>query len=95
MGRRRTRHARGSLSGSERALFEAAKTVNEIVGAMPELVTRQGRALDEVCALLKEDRAIAILVLAAGTARRSGPTGLVDRGSRGRRLSHTRDGGSG
>ena len=28
---------------AERALFEAAKTVNEIVGAMPELVTREGR----------------------------------------------------
>src|SRR5882672_748985 len=47
---------------AERALFEAAKAVNEIVGAMPELVTREGRTLDEVRALLKEDRAIAILV---------------------------------
>jgi nucleotide-binding universal stress UspA family protein len=61
---------------AERALFEAAKTVNEIVGAMPELVTREGRALDEVRTLIKEDRAIAILVLAAGTAN-EGPGPLV------------------
>jgi len=61
---------------AERALFEAAKTVNEIVGGKPELVTREGRALDEVRALLKEDRAIAILVLAAGTAK-EGPGPLV------------------
>lgn len=65
-----------SYQEAERALFEAAKTVNEIVGATPELVTREGRALDEVCALLKEDRAIAILVLAAGTAK-EGPGPLV------------------
>jgi hypothetical protein len=57
-------------------LFEAAKAVNEIVGGKPELVTREGRALDEVRALLKEDRAIAILVLAAGTAN-EGPGPLV------------------
>ena len=50
--------------------------MNEIVGGKPELVTREGRALDEVCALLKEDRAIAILVLAAGTAN-EGPGPLV------------------
>src|SRR5260221_8373015 len=61
---------------AERALFEAAKTVNEIVGGKPELVTREGRSLDEVRALLKEDRAIAILVLAAGTAN-EGPGPLV------------------
>src|SRR3954469_479798 len=61
---------------AERALFEAAKTVNEIVGAMPELVTREGRSLDEVRTLIKEDRAIAILVLAAGTAK-EGPGPLV------------------
>src|SRR6266581_1527619 len=41
-----------------------------------ERVTREGRALDEVRALLKEDRAIAILVLAAGTAS-EGPGPLV------------------
>jgi len=50
--------------------------VNDIVGAMPELVIREGRAVDEICALLKEDRAISILVLAAGTST-EGPGPLV------------------
>jgi nucleotide-binding universal stress UspA family protein len=61
---------------AERALHEAAKTVNDIVGAMPELVIREGRSLDEIRAVLKDDRAIAILVLAAGTAK-EGPGPLV------------------
>src|SRR6476469_4886453 len=43
---------------AERALHEAAKTVNDIVGSMPELVIRDGRAVDEIRELLKEDRAI-------------------------------------
>jgi hypothetical protein len=41
---------------AERALHEAAKTVNDIVGSMPELVIRDGRAVDEIRELLKEDR---------------------------------------
>lgn len=61
---------------AERALHEAAKTVNNIVGAMPELVIREGRPLDEIRALLREDRAISILVLAAGTTK-EGPGPLV------------------
>jgi len=63
-------------SEAERALHEAAKTVNEIVGGMPELVIREGRALDEIRALLKQDRDIAILVLAAGMST-EGPGPLV------------------
>lgn len=61
---------------AERALHDAAKTVNDIVGATPELVIREGRASDEIQALLKEDRAISILVLAAGTSK-EGPGPLV------------------
>ena len=61
---------------AERALHDAAKTVNDIVGAMPELVIREGRSLDEIRAVLKEDRAISILVLAAGTTN-EGPGPLV------------------
>jgi nucleotide-binding universal stress UspA family protein len=61
---------------AEAALHEAAKTVNDIVGAMPELVIREGRPSDEIRALLKEDRALAILVLAAGTSK-EGPGPLV------------------
>jgi hypothetical protein len=43
---------------------------------MPELVIREGRALDEIRALLKQDRDIAILVLAAGMSS-EGPGPLV------------------
>ena len=61
---------------AERALHEAAKTVNDIVGSMPELVIRDGRAVDEIRDLLKDDRAISILVLAAGISK-EGPGPLV------------------
>jgi nucleotide-binding universal stress UspA family protein len=61
---------------AERALHEAAKTVNEIVGSTPELVIREGRAADEIRALIKDDRAISILVLAAGMSN-EGPGPLV------------------
>jgi nucleotide-binding universal stress UspA family protein len=61
---------------AERQLHEAAKTVNEILGRMPELVIKEGRPADEIRNLLKEDRAISILVLAAGTSK-EGPGPLV------------------
>ena len=65
-----------ALQEAERQLHDAAKTVNDILGAMPELVIREGRPGDEIRGLLKEDRAISILVLAAGTAK-EGPGPLV------------------
>ena len=62
---------------------------------MPRTRDPKGRALDEVRALLKEDRAIAILEIGGGyRQRRSQAVGLVDRGARGA-LSHTGDGGAG
>jgi nucleotide-binding universal stress UspA family protein len=61
---------------AEHQLHEAAKIVHDILGAMPELVIREGRAADEIRNLLKEDRAISILVLAAGTSK-EGPGPLV------------------
>src|SRR5215472_1373587 len=61
---------------AERHLHEAAKLVNEIVGTMPELIIREGRPADEIRGLLKEDRAISILILAAGTSK-EGPGPLV------------------
>ena len=61
---------------AERQLHDAAKTVNEILGAMPELVIREGRPADEIRGLLKDDRAISILILAAGTSK-EGPGPLV------------------
>lgn len=61
---------------AERALHEAAGLVNDITGNMPELVTREGRSIDEIRELLKEDRAISILVLATGISK-EGPGPLV------------------
>jgi hypothetical protein len=61
---------------AERALHEAAKTVNDIVGQTPELIIREGRPADEIRALVKEDRAVSIMVLAAGLAK-EGPGPLV------------------
>ena len=43
---------------------------------MPELVIREGRTADEIRTLLKDDRAISILVLAAGISK-EGPGPLV------------------
>jgi len=65
-----------ALQEAERALHGAAGTVNTIVGAMPELVIREGRPLDEIRAVLREDRSISILILAAGTTK-EGPGPLV------------------
>ncbi|HYM18597.1 MAG TPA: universal stress protein [Micropepsaceae bacterium] len=61
---------------AERHLHESSKFVNEILGATPELVIREGRPADEIRGLLKEDRAISILILAAGTSK-EGPGPLV------------------
>jgi nucleotide-binding universal stress UspA family protein len=61
---------------AERQLHERAKVVHDIVGIMPELVIRDGRPADEIRTLIKEDRAISILVLAAGTST-EGPGPLV------------------
>ena len=60
----------------ERALHDAARQVNEILGAMPELIIREGRPLEAIQEVLKDDRAISILVLGAGTSS-EGPGPLV------------------
>src|SRR5215470_2232358 len=53
---------------AEGHLQNAARRINDMTGAMPELVIREGRPADEIRALLKEDQAISILILAAGTS---------------------------
>jgi len=55
---------------------KAAEYVNEITGTMPELVIRNGRPVDEIRALLRDDEAISILILAAGVSS-EGPGPLV------------------
>jgi nucleotide-binding universal stress UspA family protein len=67
---------------AEAMLHRAAKTVNELAGILSELVIMQGRTIDCVSALLKDDKDISILVLAAGTGK-EGPGPLVTAFSRG------------
>ena len=61
---------------AESMLYEAAKTVNELSGILPELVIPYGLATECLFQLLKDDKAISILVLASGTAK-EGPGPLV------------------
>jgi nucleotide-binding universal stress UspA family protein len=55
---------------------KAAEFVHAITQAMPEIVIREGRAADEIRALILEDKAISILILASGTST-EGPGPLV------------------
>ena len=61
---------------AEALLHDAAKTVNGLAGILPELVILQGRLTECVSQLLKEDKDISILILAAGTGKQ-GPGPLV------------------
>jgi nucleotide-binding universal stress UspA family protein len=61
---------------AEALLHGAAGTVNELAGILPELIILQGRVTECVGQLLKEDKDISILVLAAG-AGKEGPGPLV------------------
>jgi nucleotide-binding universal stress UspA family protein len=61
---------------AEALLHAAAKTVNELAGILPELIILQGRLTDCIGQLLKDDKDISILVLAAG-AGKEGPGPLV------------------
>ena len=61
---------------AESMLYEAAKTVNELSGILPELVIPYGAATECLFQLLKDDKDISILVLASG-AGKEGPGPLV------------------
>jgi nucleotide-binding universal stress UspA family protein len=61
---------------AERLLQNLATQVHEESGITPELVIREGRAKDELLALIGEDPSIRILVLGAGTGS-DGPGPLV------------------
>jgi nucleotide-binding universal stress UspA family protein len=61
---------------AESLVFAAAKMVNELSGIIPEVIIGYGRAADCLADLVKNDRDISILVLAAGTAK-EGPGPLV------------------
>ncbi|MBV9332045.1 MAG: universal stress protein [Alphaproteobacteria bacterium] len=61
---------------AEKLVYDAAKIVNDLTGIVSELVIKHGRKADCLAKLIKEDRDISILVLAAGTAK-DGPGPLV------------------
>lgn len=65
-----------ALQEAELMLNDAASVVTDIAGEIPERVVREGRTADQVQALIKEDKAISILVLAAGLSK-DGPGPLV------------------
>lgn len=61
---------------AENLLHNAAKIVNELAGITPELVIEHGRPAGCLLELIKRDKDISILVLAASTAQ-EGPGPLV------------------
>ena len=61
---------------AESALAKTAQSVRETIGLEPEAVIREGKAAEQIVNLIEEDRDIAILVLAAGSAK-EGPGPLV------------------
>ncbi|OLP45437.1 universal stress protein [Rhizobium oryziradicis] len=61
---------------AEAVMAKSAQTVRETIGIEPEIVIREGNAADEILSVIEDDRDIAILVLAAGSAK-DGPGPLV------------------
>ncbi len=61
---------------AEALLHEAAKTVNELAGILPELVIPYGLVTECLAQLLKADKDISILVLGSATGK-EGPGPLV------------------
>ena len=61
---------------AESLIYEAAKTVNELAGVLPELLIEHGEPAECLLDLLRRDRDISILVLASATAK-EGPGPLV------------------
>jgi nucleotide-binding universal stress UspA family protein len=61
---------------AENLVSEAAKTVNELTGILPELLIEQGAPAERLLDLVGRDKDISILVLASGTSK-DGPGPLV------------------
>lgn len=61
---------------AEALVYDAAKTINELTGLVPELIIEHGEAAESLMELIRRDRDISILVLAAGTSK-DGPGPLV------------------
>lgn len=54
---------------AESLIYEAANTVNELSGILPELVIQHGGMAECLTELIKNDTDISILVLAAGSSK--------------------------
>ena len=74
-----------AMADAEAALAKAAETVRETIGIDPETVIREGQPAEQIHALIDEDRDVAILVLASGSAK-DGPGPLVVNARRTRAL---------
>lgn len=61
---------------AEAVMAKIAQKVRESIGIDPEIVIREGSAAEEINAVIEDDRDIAILILAAGSAK-EGPGPLV------------------
>jgi nucleotide-binding universal stress UspA family protein len=61
---------------AEAVVAKSAQLVREMIGIEPEIVIREGSAAEQINAVIEEDRDIAILVLAASSAK-EGPGPLV------------------
>ena len=61
---------------AEAVVAKSAQLVRENIGIEPEIVIREGGAAEQINAVIEDDRDIAILVLAASSAK-EGPGPLV------------------
>jgi nucleotide-binding universal stress UspA family protein len=61
---------------AEAVLAKASQALRQAIGIEPEMVIREGVASEEINGLIEEDQDVAILVLAAGSAK-EGPGPLV------------------
>ncbi len=61
---------------AEAVVAKAAQVVRETIGIDPEIVIREGTSAEQINAVIEDDRDIAILVLAASSAK-EGPGPLV------------------
>ena len=65
-----------AMDEAEATLAKAAEKMRQLIGIDPETRIRQGNTSEEIHAAIEEDQDIAILVLAAGSAK-EGPGPLV------------------
>lgn len=76
---------REAMEEAEAALESLAEDIEGVTGARPELLVREGEAIQCIRKLIEEDESISILVLGAA-AKGDGPGPLVTSLSRGRGL---------